>query len=147
MLITVAIIYLFTGFLYAADTLPVQEADLWDGLEGQLTAIQVRNNIITVKLKLRNIGSEKHSVKIFYDECYLIDENNQKKYFALKDSDGLYIAGPSSDNSRGGRFWYTIQSQRSKSLWLKFPQPTDNPETVTLSIPGFPPFEEVSLSQ
>ena len=146
-LATVAMLFALTSLLFAAEALQTQEADLWDGLEGDLTSVRVKNNIITIKLKLRNVGTEKHSVKIFYDEAYIMDETNQKKYYALKDSDGLYIAGPSADDNRGGRFWYTIEPQRSKNMWIKFPHPTENPEMVTLSIPGFPPFEEISLPQ
>jgi len=138
---------IMVNYSAAGEVLQTQESELWDGIEADITGVRIKNNIVTVKFKLRNTGQEKHSVKIFYDSCYLMDENNQKKYYILKDSDGIYIAGPQADEDRGGRFWYTVESGKANNMWIKFPQPTDNPESVTISLAGFFPFEEIPLEQ
>jgi hypothetical protein len=96
---------------------------------------------------LRNTGAEKRSVVILFKNCYVMDETNQKKYFALNDSDGLFIAGPAYDNSDGGRFWYDIDKEKSRGMWIKFPQPADNPASITVSLPGVSPFENVKLAK
>ncbi|HUU52017.1 MAG TPA: hypothetical protein VMW92_03225 [Candidatus Heimdallarchaeota archaeon] len=139
------IFFVFAAISFAQEAIQTQESDTWDGIEVDLISCTVKNNIVTVKCKLRNVGSEKHSVRIEYRSSYLMDEVNQKKYFALKDSDGIYIAGPMADKGDGGRFWFDIFPEKYRSLWIKFPKPTDSPETITVSIPGVFPFEEVEL--
>lgn len=141
------VLFVSAVFIYAAEVLQTQDADLWDGIEVDLTKMTVKNNVVTVKLKFRNTGTENHSVRIEYKSCYIMDEANQKKYFVLKDSDGVYIAGPQHDQSAGGRFWFEIKAGKSKNMWLKFPEPTDNPETISISIPGVSPFDEVELKK
>lgn len=131
--------------IMAQKVIQTQESDMWDGVAVDLTSLKVSNNIVTVKFKLRNTGAEKQSVRILYKDCYIVDEANQKKYYALKDSDGLFIAGPKDSDNDGGRFWFDIFPKKSKGMWIKFPEPTDNPDTITISLPGVPPFEEVKL--
>ena len=141
------VLFVSVAFINAAEVLQTQDADLWDGIEVDLTKMTIKNNVVTLKFKLRNTGAEKHSVKIDFKSCYIMDEANQKKYFVLKDSDGLYIAGPQYDQSGGGRFWFDIEAGKSKNIWLKFPEPTDNPETISISIPGVSPFDEVEIKK
>ena len=131
----------------SADVLQTQESDQWEGIEVDLLSMKVRNSIITVKFKLRNVGPIKHSIQIPFENCFIMDETNQKKYYPLKDSDGLYIAGPKYDKGNGGRFWFDIHPDKSRGMWIKFPEPADNPETITISIPGIFPFEEIPLEQ
>ena len=110
-LIRMAIVALALAFLvttgagFATEVIQTQEAETWDGVEVDLTSLTVKNNIVTVKFKIRNTGSEKQNVRVDYRDCYLMDETNQKKYYVLKDSDGLFISGPNYDRSNGGRFW------------------------------------------
>ena len=138
---------IFTVVIFADEVIQTQESDSWEGIEADLTSLTVKNNIVTIKLKFRNTGEQAQEPGIYYKDCYLMDETNQKRYFVLKDSDGNYIAGPVRYGWSGGYFQSKIEPGKSKSMWMKFPEPTDNPETVTISIPGVFPFEEVKLSQ
>lgn len=130
----------------AGEAIQTQESQ-WDGIEADLTSVKAKNGIITVKVRLRNTGAKAQGVRIHYDGCYLVDETSQKKYYALKDSDGLYIAGPAADEQRGGRFWFDVPAGKAKSLWIKFPEPTDGPETLTISLEGVFPFEEIAVTR
>ncbi|MCP5053609.1 MAG: hypothetical protein GY940_40960 [bacterium] len=131
--------------LPAAKAIQTQESDKWDGIEVDLTKISIKNNVMTVKFKLRNAGDEEHKdMRIDFSKCYFMDEANQKKYYVLKDSDGTCIAGPLWS---GNIFRVAIKPGKSRSLWLKFPEPTDNPETIVLNIPGVPLFEEVNIKK
>jgi len=145
-IVTFALTFLvFTGSGLAAEVMQTQEAETWDGIEVDLTSLKVKNSIVTVKFKIRNAGSEKQNVRVDYRDCYLMDETNQKKYYVLKDSDGLFISGPNYDRSNGGRFWFDILPGKAKNLWMKFPEPTDSPETVTIAVANVLPFEDVEL--
>lgn len=134
-----------SGVALAGEVIQTQQSDSWDGIEADLTSVQAKDNVVTVKFTLRNTGSQKASVQIKYQGCYLMDTANQKKYYVLKDADGLFIAGPMYDKSDGGRFWSDIAPGAAKGMWIKFPQPTDKVETVTILLPGVFPFEDIIL--
>jgi len=143
--ISVLVIIFAAGLIFAAEVIQTQESSLWDGVEVDLLSVKVRNNILTVKIKFRNEGEESQKLGAYYESCYIMDETNQKKYFVLKDSDGKYIAGPKGGDHKGGYFEFTIEPSKSKGIWMKFPAPEKSPETISLSIPGVFPFEEVEL--
>jgi len=133
------------GTLFAQEVLETQSHDTLDGVEVDLLKVDVRNNIVTLRFKVRNTATATQSWQFNFENCYIIEETSQKKYFPLKDSDGLYIAGPVFDKNNGGRFWFDLMPGGTKSIWIKFPEPTDSPETITVFLPGVSPFEEVSL--
>jgi hypothetical protein len=147
LIVTFLLSILSTGTVLGNEVIQTQESTTWEGIEVDLISLKVRNNIVTLKFKLRNEGEAKQVVEIYFESCYIMDETNQKKYYPLKDSDGLFIGGPEYSDYRGGYFKSTIEPSKSRGLWLKFPQPTDNPETITISIPGVFPFEGVQLIQ
>jgi len=129
----------------AAEVIQTQESDSWDGVEGDLIRVSVRNDILTLRFKFRNSGSDSADIQFLYKDCYIVDETNQKKYFMLKDSEGQFLGGPKDKDWDGGRFGFRIFGGSSKGCWMKFPVPADNPETISITIPGFFPFEEVGL--
>lgn len=135
------------GWLVSQEALQTQSHDTADGVEADLLSVNVQNSIVTLRFKFRNTGTSQASIKIHYKDCYIMDETNQKKYYALKDADGLYIAGPMYDQNNGGRFWYDIPAGKSKGLWIKFPEPVDKPSLITVAIPEVPPFENVKLGR
>ncbi len=142
---SVLVVIFAAGLIFAGEVIQTQESSLWDGVEVDLLSVKVKNNIITVKIKFRNEGEERQKVSAYFESCYIMDETNQKKYFVLKDSDGQYIAGPKEGGHKGGYFEFTIEPSKSKGVWMKFPAPENSPETISLSIPGVFPFEEVDL--
>jgi len=143
----ILILCIFPVLVFAEEAIQTQESDTLDGIEVDLKSLKIKDDIITLKFKIRNAGTEKQSVKINFKNCYIMDQKNQKKYYVLKDSDGKYIAGPIYDNNEGGRFWFDIQPEKSKGLWMKFPEPVDETEEITISIPEMPPFEDVKLKE
>ena len=143
--ISVVAVIFAAGLIFAGEVIQTQESSLWDGVEVDLLSVKVRNNILTVKIKFRNEGEENQKISAYYESCYIMDETNQKKYFVLKDSDGKYIAGPKKGDHKGGYFEFKIEPSKNKGIWMKFPAPENSPETISLSIPGVFPFEEVEL--
>lgn len=135
------VILLLAGIIIATEVIQTQESDLWEGIEVDLLSIKIKNNVLTVKFKIRNESTEYQSGSIWFESCYIMDETNQKKYFPLKDADGKYIA------SGGNRTEFRIQPGKSQGMWIKFPEPTDNPETITISLTGIFPFEDVELKK
>jgi len=141
LILTAAVVFIAA----AADVIQTQDSDTWDGIAADLTQLSIKNDVLTLRFKIRNEGSDSPRIEFLFRDCYIVDESNQKKYFLLKDAEGQYIAGPKEKEWDGGRFSYIVEPEKTKGLWMKLPVPTDNPDTISISIPGFFPFEEVSL--
>jgi hypothetical protein len=68
-----------------------------------------------------------------------------KKYEVLKDQENTYIA---SLRSGWKDQWYdTIEPGESRLIWMKFPAPPADVKTVTLQVPGVPPFEDLPIQE
>ena len=133
------------GLLIAAEVIQTQENETLEGVESDLTKLSIRNDVLTLRFKIRNSSGKACTIEYYFKDCYIIDAANQKKYFPLKDSDGQFIGGPKEKDWEGGRYRVSIEADSSAGFWLKFPVPADDLETIDISIPGFFPFEEVSL--
>lgn len=104
-------------------------------------------NKLNVKFKVNNAGSTKiPSVAINWQEAFAFDNKGQRKYPVLKDSEGLYIAQPRSDNNNGGRWWVTsIASGQTGLASVSFQAPPDDVQMVDIVIPHFEPFLAVPV--
>ena len=139
------IILLGLGTLGAA-VIQTQAANDNENIVAELSELTINSNIVTIKVRIFNKGNENSKLDFYFKDCYIIDEANQKKYYILKDSEGLCIGGPFSSNGDGGRFEFWTKPQSAKSIWAKFPMPTDNPGSISISVPGFMPFEAIKLA-
>jgi hypothetical protein len=133
------------GYLIAAEVIQTQESEVLEGVEADLTRLSIRNDVLTLRFKIRNSFSKTRTVEFYFKDCYIIDAANQKKYFPLKDSEGQFVGGPKEKEWEGGRFRVSIDSGSSAGFWMKFPVPADEADTLDISIPGFFPYEEISL--
>jgi len=130
----------------AAAAIQVQQSS--DGkMEATLMEAKVRKGVLTFKISLKNTSSELIQPEIRYEKVYFADIDQKKKYFALKDSNGMYIAGPRHHDWGGGTFKVYIKPGEMQVMWIKFPAPPDETATVDLFIPGVLPFEEVGLQR
>jgi len=103
---------------------------------------------VSVRLRLVNDGTAPPSTgALFYEQAYLYDYINQRKYPVLKDENGSYLADPKSDLNKGGRWWTSSLGPGKKQLMaLKFQSPPDSIDEVSLVIPLLVPFERVKLT-
>lgn len=74
-------------------------------------------------------------------DAYLIDHVNQKKHLVLTAED-YPITSQTSTHSYGV---LTLNSGGTISAWAKFPAPPANVQTISVYIPGTPPFEDVPI--
>ncbi len=69
---------------------------------------------------------------------YVTDPAENKKYSGLKDSEGSWLAqGDSKQYAPGDR----------QVMWMKFPAPPVTSARISFVFPGFPPFEDLAVSQ
>jgi len=126
----------------AGASLASQETN-WTGIAADVTEFRRKGNTLTAKVVLRNHGTADAQPDINYKEVYLMDLAAGKKYEVLQDEKGAFIAALRSNwNDR----WYeTLKPGQSFTLWMKFPAPPPDVKSVTLQVPGAPPFEDLPI--
>ena len=125
----------------AAAPLGVEEHD--SGAEDTLLECKrTSGDTVTVKWLYKN-GSEEqqHINPLISEDYYLVDAAAKKKYFAVKDSSGKWVAG-----TRPGNQIY-LEPGKTYKMWAKFPAPPEATENVTVYIMGVPPFEDVPIAK
>ncbi len=79
---------------------------------------------------------------IYYDfgwgDIYYVDPAENKKYGYLTDSEGKGILDI---------WWGTLNPGEQRSNWAKFPAPPPTSTKISLTLPKFPPFEDVPVAQ
>lgn len=126
----------------AAVVLASQETN-WSGVVAEVTEFLRKGNTLTAKVRLRNTAGADVRSEIKFDEVYLMDAGNARKYEALRDEQGRYIASLRSGwNDR----WYDdLAPGQQHLLWMKFPAPPPEVTAITLQLPGMPPFEDLAI--
>jgi hypothetical protein len=126
----------------AGASLASQETN-WQGVVADVVELQRKGNTLTAKVRFRNGGTDDRQVEVKFDEVYLMDAPNAKKYEVLRDEKGVYIAGLRSGwNDR----WYdTLKASQTHLIWMKFPAPPPEVNTITLQLPNTPPFEDLAI--
>jgi len=115
----------------------------WPGVVADVTEFRRKGSTLTVRVVLRNQGNVDSEPDIHYNEVYVMDLGAGKKYEVLKDEKGTYIAALRSGwNNR----WYEkLAPGASYTIWMKFPAPPPEVKSVTLQLPGMPPFEDLPI--
>jgi hypothetical protein len=73
-----------------------------------------------------------------WNELFFIDPAENKRYQFLTDSGGNRIVD----------VWYgDLEPGQQRVNWAKFPAPPPSSTKISLSLPKFPPFEDVPVSQ
>ncbi len=134
----------FVSTSYAQKAIQTQPSS--DGtIEASLIEAKVQRGVLTVKVTLKNISNQWIEPEIRFEKAYYTDVDAKKKYFALKDSEGKYIAGPAGYDWGGGTFKEKFGKNESKIIWIKFPAPPETTKTIDIYIPTLLPFEDINM--
>ncbi len=71
-----------------------------------------------------------------WEEIYYIDPAENKKYGYLTDAENNRILQV---------FWGNLAAGQQRENWAKFPAPPPTSTKISISIPRFPPFEDVTI--
>ncbi len=138
------LLILFISTSYAQRAIQTQPSS--DGtIEASLIEAKVQRGVLTVKVMLKNISNQWIEPEIRFGEAYYTDVDAKKKYFALKDSEGKYIAGTAEYDWGGGTFKEKFGKNESKIIWIKFPAPPETTKTIDIYIPRLLPFEDITI--
>lgn len=72
-----------------------------------------------------------------WDELFFIDPAENKKYGYLVDTDGNRILDV---------YYGNLDAGEQRANWAKFPAPPASSGKISITIPGFPPFEDIPVS-
>jgi hypothetical protein len=73
-----------------------------------------------------------------WNDVYVTDPAENKKYSGLKDSAGSWLAQGDTKNYAPGE---------RQVMWMKFPAPPETSTRISFVFTGFPPFEDLPVSR
>jgi len=121
------------------------DTEFGDGVTVELISVTRGDNDLTVKFKYTNSGSK--TAEFYHSNyghqniaavVYYIDPKNKKKYTAIQDSEGKPVASLGES--------IRLEAGASKAQWVKLPAPPADTTTITVVLPGAPPFEKVPIA-
>jgi hypothetical protein len=117
-----------------------------DGFAVELTSVERKNNIVTVKWSARNNGTKEKKYDVDLGGAratsYLVDEENGTKYYALTDKEGHLLA--TEDEYEG--IWESVEPGQTKRFWAKFPAPPPSVKTINVLFTSTDPFESIAIT-
>ena len=107
-------------------------------LRADLTEIRrVSGGALLVKWRIINTGQSNVYYDFAWDDLYYVDPAENKKYEYLKDSEGNRIIDV---------YWGTVKPGEQRTNWAKFPAPPATSTKISLTLPKFPPLEDVPVA-
>jgi len=144
--LSLLLVFVFAIAAYAQNAIQIQPST--DGtIEASLIEAKVKRGVLTVKVALKNTSNERIEPEIAFGSAYYTDVDANKKYFALKDSEGKFIAGPARYDWGGGTFKEKIGPNAKQILWIKLPAPPETTKAIDIFIPKILPFEDVAIQK
>jgi hypothetical protein len=118
-----------------------------DGVTAELvSATRTDGDTVTIKFKFSNGGQKTAELNLtgyspdnLAAKVYYIDAKNKKKYLVVTDAAGT----PVCSNIKGST---KLAPGESKSVWTKLPAPPAGVTTISVYLPGTPPFEGVTIA-
>jgi len=134
----------FLCWVVSAQAAP-RETDL-AGVTADVAFLRQYNGVLHLGIVLHNSGSAnaRSSQAIDYSQIVIIDAKANKKYFALKDANGHFLAGPISDWNGGGRWYPTLASGSDTIVWALFDAVPG--ASVSVQGPFFHNFDNVAVA-
>ena len=105
------------------------------------------NNQLKLRVKIAHAASGfVDTAALKYSDVFLLDQATLRQYGLLKDTDGQWIAHPTSDTNEGGRYFLgAIPANGQVFLNLAFTPPPDTVRSVLLLLPFFAPSEPIDI--
>lgn len=126
----------------AAAVLATQDTN-WSGVVAEVTEFRRRGNTLTAKVRFRNTSGANSQPEVKFEEVYLMDAPNARKYEVLRDEKGTYIA--SLRSGWADRWYQNMEPTEQQTIWIKFPAPPTEVRAITLQLPNTPPFEDLAI--
>ena len=123
-----------------------QDTDL-NGVTAEIAFARQYDGVLHLGVVLHNSGAKEvqsHQA-IDYSQVVVIDSKANKKYFALKDANGHFLAGPISDWNGGGRWYPRLLANSDALLWVLFDAVAGG-DPLRVEGPFFHSFSDVAVT-
>ncbi len=122
------------------DVIQMQQTNV-AGVIAEVIQCKRKKGVLNIKVRFTNNGNDKASLRIDthhgdYKGFYVTAKN--KKYFVLKDTEGIALAPK--------YIGVEIKKGESYYWWAKFPAPPAEIKEVNIVIPKVLPFEDVEIT-
>jgi hypothetical protein len=122
----------------------------WNGVTIDLTAVQRKGSVLTVKWAVHNTGSSQAEVAFPLvgagATTYVVDEDSGTKYYVLTDKEKHALASMSQGVGPNLRIKEWVKAGETKWYWMKLPAPPPQVKTVTVFLSDTQPFEDVAIT-
>jgi hypothetical protein len=121
------------------------------GIVAEIIECRRKEGVLTIKARFRNTSNKtSHLTLIRYPaegdhERYYVTAAN-KKYFILKDSDGIDLSSNSVGNDTGNSVRLNLEPGQTFLWWAKYPAPSADVKKINFMMPVTPPFEDVPIT-
>jgi hypothetical protein len=127
-----------------------QSASNVEGLSIDVTAVERKGNVLTIKWAVANSRDKQVSATFALTgervTTYLVDEESGTKYYALTDKEGHVLATEHDYiNSSYGISEY-IPANATQRFWAKFPAPPAAVKTINIIFTDAEPVESVAIT-
>ncbi len=147
-LLIVSLVVVSVGIANANAADPVQtQMTLSADIEVDVIKAKVSDKILTVNMLLRNTTDKRAEFRGVIDDSHYIVKEENKKYHVLKDSKGMWLADPLNYGSSSAWFEVKIPASGKRLLWVRFPAPPENVNSIDLSIQGVLPFDGLTITR
>ncbi len=123
-----------------------QDTDLAD-VTAEIAFARQYDGVLHLGIVLHNSGTKevRSHQAIDYSHVVIIDAKANKKFFALKDANGHFLAGPISDWNGGGRWYPHLLANSDTLIWILFDTvASGNP--LRVEGPFFHSFSDVAVT-
>ena len=117
------------------------------GLVAELTECRRHEGVLTIKVRFRNTSNKTAKLDLShyndgndFSKYYVTGGN--KKYFILKDTEGVYMSSLSASNGVS----LNLDSGQTSLWWAKYPAPSPDVKKLNLVTPVTPPFEDIPIT-
>ena len=121
-----------------------------DGVTIDVTAVERKGNVLTVKWAVKNSGSKTATVQYSLTgdkvTTYLVDEESGTKYYALTDKEGNVLATEHEYTGSSFGISQYVEAGETKRFWAKFPAPPAAVKTINIMFTQAEPVEEAPIT-
>jgi len=108
---------------------------------------KVKDDVLTVTMMLRNTTDKLTEFTGVIDESHYIVAEKNKKFHALKDSKGKWLADPVKYGAHSAWYSSRVPAKGKSIIWIRFPAPPEGVEKVDLSMQSIVPFDSLEISR
>jgi hypothetical protein len=150
--IRLAIFFIIVAFSASATFAAgiAQSASNVAGLNIDVTAVERKGSVLTIKWAVTNSGSKTATAQFSLTgelvTTYLVDEENGTKYYALTDKEGHVLATEHAYTGSSHGISQYIEAGATKRFWAKFPAPPAAVKTINILFTEAEPVEDVPIT-